>query len=177
MISADLERFETPRTGRPIWLTTLADLGLLLVGFFVFLQASGDIDGRALANGLRAGFVAEDSARPAPMPVDISRVSGFAPGSAGSREMSSAVIAWARGAAADPRTSIRLAGSTDGTASDVDPATGSATILANDRARAVAVALIERGAVRPEQLVIAPEGAEAHGRSVTLTLGYAGARQ
>ncbi|MFZ5796341.1 MAG: flagellar motor protein MotB, partial [Pseudomonadota bacterium] len=35
---------------------TLADLALLLVGFFVLLQASQQLDRAALARGLRAGF-------------------------------------------------------------------------------------------------------------------------
>ncbi|MBR0553119.1 flagellar motor protein MotB [Stakelama marina] len=177
MTPAAVDRFEAPRSARPVWLTTLADLGLLLVGFFAFLQANRQVDGTALADGLRAGFVAQQSAGPAPMAVDISRVAGFAPGAATGAAVAPAVIAWARGAAADPRTAIRLAGSTDGSAVDVDGATGSAAILANDRARFVAVALLKSGAVRPDQLVIAPEGAEPKGRSVTLSLGYAGQRQ
>ncbi|MFX5817433.1 flagellar motor protein MotB, partial [Acinetobacter baumannii] len=45
---------------RPIWLMTLADLALLLVGFFVLLQASQQLDRAALARGLRAGFGVRD---------------------------------------------------------------------------------------------------------------------
>ena len=33
-------RLALPRPARPLWLITLADLSLLLVGFFVFLQAT-----------------------------------------------------------------------------------------------------------------------------------------
>ena len=37
------------KPARPIWLITLADLALLLVGFFVFIQANNHLDGRKLA--------------------------------------------------------------------------------------------------------------------------------
>src|SRR3546814_14344332 len=73
----------TDRAGRPIWLTTLADLGLLLVDFFVFVQATQDIDKRALANGFRAGFGGEPApAAPEPMPVAAAAMLHFVPGSA-----------------------------------------------------------------------------------------------
>ena len=53
-----MHRFDVA-PGRPLWLTTLADLSLLLVGFFVFLQASQTVDRQALAAGIRAGFDAD----------------------------------------------------------------------------------------------------------------------
>ena len=150
---------------RPIWLITLADLMLLLVGFFVFLQANQALDGRAIADGLREGFGAE--AAP-PMPVDASLIAGFAPGSA--MLPRSDALAWAREAARDPRTTVRVIGGTDGSPGDVDAATGSAAILAADRARA-AVALLVR-VIPAKRLAI--ETRPGAGRAVQLQIGFAG---
>lgn len=161
---------------RSVWLITLADLGLLLVGFFVLLHADRSIDRRDLLAGLRAGFgVNATEARtktPAPTPamaVASARVEGFAHGS--TRADASAAVTWARGAARDPRTRITVTGSTEG-AGDVDPATGSAAILAADRARMVAVALARSGAVDPSRIVISITPGRR--RAVTLTVGFAG---
>ena len=41
---------------RSVWLITLADLALLLVGFFVLLQAHREVDRTRLLAGLRSGF-------------------------------------------------------------------------------------------------------------------------
>ncbi len=154
---------------RPVWLITLADLSLLLVGFFVFLQAN-QVEPRALAAGIRAGFgVAETPA----MPVELAAVTGFAPGSM-QPGGSAAAIAWARSAARDPRTRLRITGEVDGSPGDVDPITGSGPILAADRARAVAAILIRAGAVSPERIAIATGRGE---RRALLTLGYDGGRQ
>ncbi|MDP5280396.1 flagellar motor protein MotB [Sphingomonas sp. DG1-23] len=155
---------------RPIWLTTLADLALLLVGFFVLLQAN-QVDANTLAAGFRAGFGVKENA-PA-MPVDLATVSGFATGSAQLPD-ASAALGWAHAAAADPRTRLRIIGEVDGSAADVDPLTGSGPILAADRARAVAAMLIRSGAVAPERIAIAT--ARGHRRAV-LSLGYDGGRQ
>ena len=46
---------DAPAT-RALWLVTLADLALLLVGFFVLLQANQHLDRKALARGMREGF-------------------------------------------------------------------------------------------------------------------------
>lgn len=43
------------RAGNPRWLTSFADLCLLLLGFFVILHAQGG-DTRGVANGLREAF-------------------------------------------------------------------------------------------------------------------------
>ncbi len=162
-----MSRFE-PAPARPLWLTTLADLSLLLVGFFVFLQAAQSVDRHALAAGIRAGF----DAAPIPMTVDRAVVGDFATGSsalpAGYRQTAEFV----RGAAADSRIAVTLTG---GTAGDVDPVTGSAAILANDRARAVATMLVREGAARPEQINFAPPATGERG--VHIDLGFAGDRQ
>ncbi|RYD59243.1 MAG: flagellar motor protein MotB [Sphingomonadales bacterium] len=153
-----------------MWLTTLADLALLLVGFFVFLQAN-QMDGKALASSLRAGF--GDTEIASAMPVDIARVAGFAPGSAVPSTMESA-LAWARTAARDPRTRLNITGETDGSPEDVDQRTGSGAILAADRARAVAEILVTSGAVSPARIRIATATGKRH---ALLTIGFEGDRQ
>ena len=154
---------------RPVWLTTLADLALLLVGFFVFLQAN-QVEPAALAASFRAGFGVQD--RPAPMPVELAAVAGFALGSSQPGDMAGA-LAWARAAARDPRTQLRVTGEVDGSAADVDPLTGSGAILAADRARAVAARLVASRAVAPDRLVIVTGRGE---RRAVLTLGFDGGR-
>jgi flagellar motor protein MotB len=157
--------------GRPVWLTTLADLALLLVGFFVFLQASQAANPGALAAGFRAGFGVTDKA-PA-MPLEIATVAGFEPGSARLAD-TAAALEWARTAARDSRTRLRILGEVDGTAADVDQLTGSGPILAADRARAVATLLIRSGAVAPGRITISTGTGQ---RRAVLTLGFDGGRQ
>ncbi|KQM19973.1 hypothetical protein ASE73_04255 [Sphingomonas sp. Leaf24] len=154
--------------GRPLWLTTLADLSLLLVGFFVFLQAAQMVDRKALTAGIRAGFDADA----APMTLDRGIVDGFATGSSAMPASYARTVEFVRTAAADPRVMVTLTG---GTAGDVDPLTGSAAILANDRARTVATALVADGAVQPDQLAFAPPATGTRG--VQIDLGFAGDRQ
>jgi len=174
--------FPEAPSGRPVWLITLADLALLLVGFFVFIQANSHLDGHKLAQGFRAGFGIDApaaTAAPDPMPVAAAAMLGFAPGSATLPQSPAGVIAWARAAAADPRVTLKVAGETDGSAADVDPATGSAAVLAADRARTLAAALAAAHVVQPGRLTIvnAPERAGKGRRAVLVTLGFAGARQ
>jgi hypothetical protein len=142
-------------TGKPLWLITLADLALLLVGFLVLLQATQHIGGaglskRDLANGIREGFGANDT-EPAPMPVAAAGVLDFAAGSAILPTTPGALVAWAREAARDPRVMLTVTGSTDGTPADIDRVTGSRAVLAADRARTVAAAL---AAVAPSRVAI-----------------------
>jgi outer membrane protein OmpA-like peptidoglycan-associated protein len=156
---------------RPLWLITLADLSLLLVGFFVLLQANQRMEPRELAAGIRSGF----GAPPLPddaMAVDMAVVRDFAPGSAVLPDAATA-LAWAQAAARDPRTRLKITGETDGTSADTDPATGSGAILAADRARTVASFLIRSGVVAPERIVIVTARGE---RRAVLTLGYDGGR-
>ena len=165
-----------PTPSRPIWLWTLADLALLLVGFFVLVQAT---DRRLLAQSLNAGFGAASaatpslSASPAPeaMPVASAATLDFQPGSAVLPASAGMLIDWARAAAADPRVTLRVVGTTDGTPVDVDASTASAPILANDRARAVA-ALLARAHIAPDRLVIL-NGAPGR-RAVTVMLSFTG---
>ena len=139
----DVPSYPEPMPAKPLWLMTLADLALLLVGFFVLLQAT-ERPG-AVTQALRTSFggsaTGADAATPAPLPMMAAGLSGFASGSAVLPDSPAAVIAWAQEAASDPRVALTVTGSTDGSAADVDPATGSAAILAADRARALAAAL------------------------------------
>ncbi|MGP7794767.1 hypothetical protein [Sphingomonas sp. CLY1604] len=128
-----------PAPSKPLWLMTLADLALLLVGFFVLLQASERP--RAVTDALRQSFGGAAAPAPQALPVMAAGLLDFAPGSAVLPDSPAAAIAWAREAVRDPRVALTVTGSTDGSAADVDPATGSAPILAADRARALAAAL------------------------------------
>jgi hypothetical protein len=169
---------ETPAS-RPIWLMTLADLGLLLVGFFVFVQASQHLDGKALAQGIRSGFGARSASattRSEPMPVAAAAMLDFAPGSATLPSSPAGLIAWAREVARDPRVVLKVSGGVDGSPGDVDPVTGSGAVLAADRARAVAATLAAAHVVPPARLDILGAGRPGH-RTVTLTIGFAGDRQ
>lgn len=154
---------------RSVWLITLADLALLLIGFFVLLQAHREADRARLFAGLRSGFVTEASAPVDPMAVARARVEGYVGGSA--EADLAATIAWARDAARDKRTVITITGSTAPNG-DVDSATGSAAILAADRARAVAAALVAQGAVSPDRLILRVMPGQR--RAVTLSVGFAG---
>ena len=159
--------FPDTAPARPLWLVTLADLALLLVGFFVLLQATQHLGGQALARGLREGFGAPEA--PA-IPVAAAGVLDFATGSATIRSSPADVVAFARDAARDPRVQLTVTGSTDGTPADVDPATGSAAILAIDRARAVAAIL---AAAAPRRIVI-QTAARPGRRAAMVALAFAG---
>jgi hypothetical protein len=165
------EEFPEYRAGRPVWLITLADLALLLIGFFVFVQANQHIDPRAMAKGFREGFgsaTAPDSA-PDPMPVEVAAMLNFQPGSALLPQSPAGLVAWAREATRDPRVTLKVSGSVDGSPADVDPATGSGAVLAADRARAVAAALAH---VAGGRMAVAT-GAPKH-RQVIVTLAFSG---
>lgn len=137
-----VDDFPVDPPGRPLWLVTLADLALLLVGFFVLLQANQQLDRKALADGFRAGFGAPaEQTAPEPVPVAAAGMFNFATASATLPAAPDSLIAWAREAIRDPRVSLRVTASVDGTPADVDPDTGSAAVLAADRGRAVAAAL------------------------------------
>lgn len=162
--------YEDEAPARPIWLTTLADLALLLVGFFVFLQAN-QMDAKTVAASLRAGFGASEVE--VAMPVEMALVVGFAPGSAVPGD-SRIARDWAHMAARDPRTRVKITGEVDGSLQDVDWASGSGAILAADRARAVAALLVASGAVSPDRIQITTARGK---RQTMLTLGFEGERR
>lgn len=163
MTASDIQP-EPAAPARPIWLVTLADLALLLVGFFVLVQANR-ADPRVLARAVRTGFTQD-----APIPVAAQQVAGFAPGSARPPSAPVPLIAWAADQLRDPRVTLTVTGAVDGTPADVDPATGSAALLAADRARVVAAVLAP---LAPARVTIAA-AAGAHGRAVTVTLAFTG---
>ncbi|MDR6114053.1 MULTISPECIES: flagellar motor protein MotB [unclassified Sphingomonas] len=171
--------FPDPVPSRPIWLITLADLALLLVGFLVLVQATGAERRPALLNGLRAQFGANTDpasqalrlppAPPPAMPVATASLS-FAPGSAEPVDPDPLLGPWAREALADPRIRLSITGATDGSAADVDPVTHSAVVLAADRARAAA-ALI--GPAAADRLILST-AAKPGPRIAMVTLVFAG---
>jgi len=177
--------------GRPLWLITLADLALLLVGFFVLLQATqtaGDrpLAPRALAAGLREGFGAPATATaatatagiarprfpapPAALPVAAAGMLDFAVGSATLPTSPAALAGWASDAVRDPRVQLTVTGSVDGTPGDVDPVTRSAAILASDRARAVAAAIAR---VAPGRVTLATSPTSGR-RAAIVTQAFVG---
>lgn len=169
--------FPEPPPSRPIWLVTLADLALLLVGFFVLLQANQSLDRTALAKGLREGFgggaVAEPRAEP--MAVAAAAAIDFTVGSSRLGALPPTTLDWARGAMRDPNVTLKITATVDGSAADVDPVTGSGAVLAADRARAVAVALA--GVIPADRVSVATASMPTPGRRVALiTLGFAGVR-
>lgn len=175
------DEFPDAAPARPIWLVTLADLALLLVGFFVLLQANQSLDGNAMAQAFRQSFggLAQPNISPPntpPLPMAAAAVPGFAPGSSVVVIDTKPLIAWARGVASDPRTVLTITGSVDGSAADVDPATGSAAVLATDRARAVAVVLVTALPQARLSIATAPDSPGPHLRSVQVSLGFAGVR-
>lgn len=167
------EDFPDDTPARPAWLITLADLALLLVGFFVFVQAAQHLDQQALAKGIRDGFGASAPVEE-PMPVAAAAMPGFAVGSAILPASPAALTVWARDAIRDPRVTLKISGGTDGSATDIDPATNSAALLAADRARAVAAALAP---VVPASRMTIVNATGGKNRSVVVTLAFAGERQ
>ena len=146
----------TPLPGKPLWLVTLADLALLLLGFLVLVQAT--VDKSALARGLRAGFDGvEQVASPIPL---AATAAGFKPGSAVLAD-AAPLVAWTRDALHDPRVTVTITGSAAG---DEGP------LLATDRARAVLAALTAAG-LPAERLQLAFARGPAR---ATLTLALSG---
>jgi hypothetical protein len=151
---------------RPAWLMTLADLALLLLGFMVLVHASAEPRRQEIARSLRETFGGEDAAPLMPVAGLTVR---FERGSADLSDPA-ALVAWARAELRDPRVELTVTGSTDGSAADRDPATGSALLLATDRARAIAAALAFIG---PDRLRLTT-AAHPRGRAATVTLAFAG---
>ena len=157
----------SPRAARPLWLITLADLSLLLVGFFVFMQATAHKPAReqaAIEAGIRKAFGGDAEAR---LAVEANAIAGFAPGSAALPPDTPAVAAWARDALGDPRTKLIVTGYADG--GPADRLAGSALALAGLRADAARAAL--DGAVRPDRVRLAAAVAPG-ARRVTLAISY-----
>ena len=164
-----------PASPRPLWLVTLADLALLLLGFVVLVHAV-DRRGRAsLSAGLRARFAGSATAVPAApppaMPVAAAGVAEFGPGSARLAGSPAALAGWARETARDPRVTLTVTGWTDGSAADRDPASGSAALLAADRARAAAAVLAP---VVPAGRLVLATSPRAGRRAAIVSLAFTG---
>lgn len=160
--------------GRPLWLITLADLALLLVGFLVLVMATRHDAHGTLARGLRARFAGDAAAAattPPPMPVAAAGLTSFAAGSAVLPASPDSLIAWAREAVRDPRVTLTVTGSTDGSAADTDAATGNAALLAADRARATAAAL---AGIVPARRLVLTTALRPGQRAALVTLAFAG---
>ena len=161
-------RLALPRPARPLWLITLADLSLLLVGFFVFLQATAHKPKReqaAIQAGIREAFGGH---RTAPeLAVAANSVEGFAAGSGALPAPIGGAAAWAREALADPRTYLIVTGYADGGADD--RLAGSTLALAGLRADAVADAL---GTAVPRDRLRIGAGVMPGARRVTLIISY-----
>jgi hypothetical protein len=101
-------RLALQRPVRPLWLMTLADLSLLLLGFFAFLQATAHKPRphqAAISASIREAFGGEAALR---LAVDANAVA-FPPGSAIPPDLN-AIQEWARDALADPRTRLIVTG-------------------------------------------------------------------
>ncbi|MGN6377220.1 MAG: OmpA family protein [Sphingomonas sp.] len=157
-----------PAPARPLWLWTLADLALLLVGFFVLIQAT---DRQALAKGLRQGFGGKPTVTAAADPIPLATPGArFVRGSA-TIASADGLLEFATESLRDPRVTLRVAGSTDGTPADIDPTSGSAQILASDRARATVAWLIDHG-IAANRIMISTPGT---GRRMALvTMSFTG---
>lgn len=161
-------RLALPRAGGPLWLITLADLSLLLVGFFVFLQATAHKpknEQAAIQAGIREAFGGRNAAPE--LAVAANSVEGFSPGSGALPASIGGAAAWARDALADPRTYLIVTGYADGGAAD--RLAGSGLALAGLRADTVAAAL--EGAVPRGRLRVGA-GVMPGARRVTLVISY-----
>lgn len=162
---------------RPIWLMTLADLALLLVGFFVFIQATARQDAAtqaAVTASIRGAFGGDDAVTaPNAIALDANILPGFAPGSAALPRSPTALVEWARSGARDHRTRLLVTGYVDGSAADGSLA------LAAARAVAVAEAIESVGAVPGDRIrisaMIAPPALKGSptARRVTLSVAFA----
>jgi flagellar motor protein MotB len=161
-----------PAAGRPTWLVTLADLALLLIGFFVLMQANRSLSPAELARGMAAGFGITE---PDPIAVEARGIEGFAPGAADVAAAPHDLVAWAKQATRDPRVALTVTGATDGSAADVDLLSHSAAVLAANRAAAVVALLADAGV--PVARTIITTAPRPAGRRVVVTLAFAGEQE
>lgn len=164
-------RLALTRPSRPLWLITLADLSLLLVGFFVFMQATAHKPERqraAIEASIRGAFGGNGNGNgnANELAVQANSVDGFVPGSADLPIDIDSLSAWARDALTDPRTRLVITGYADGSVSD--QLASSSLALAGLRAEAVADTLtgVARDRIRASAAVM--PGA----RRVTLVISY-----
>jgi outer membrane protein OmpA-like peptidoglycan-associated protein len=155
---------------RAPWLMTLADLSLLLLGFFVMIQAAqsrGPESARNFARGLRMAFDGGDASTrlklapsPSPLALEANVMTGFAPGQAVLPASPQDIIDWVRDTTGDPRSRLIVRGHADGTIGDVESTTGSGLALASRRAEALASAIEASGAIPAARMRIEANVAE-----------------
>lgn len=147
------------------WLMTLADLSLLLVGFFVFMQATAlksQPKQAAISAGIREAFGGAADVR---LAVEANVISGFAPTSAALPRDADAIVIWARDALADPRTKLIVTGYAD----PAERGGGSTLALAGRRADAVVAAF---GDTVPADRILLAAAVMPDARRVTLVISY-----
>jgi flagellar motor protein MotB len=120
---------------------------------------------QAVAEGL--------GAPPAPIPVAAHAI-GFAPGSATIDRDITPIAGWARENLADPRVALRITGMTEASPADVERTSGSAALLAADRARAVAAALAVAGVPIDRTIIVNADAAAPRRRQALVTLAFVG---
>jgi flagellar motor protein MotB len=160
-------RLAPQSNARPPWLITLADLSLLLVGFFVFMQATSlkpRQQQAAIEAGIRNAFGGDGQVRIA---LEANAITGFAAGEAALPRDIRAVSGWAREALADRRTKLTVTGYSDGTAGD--RLNGSALALAGLRADVAAAAL---ASAVPGDRIRTSAAVAPGARRVTLAISY-----
>lgn len=160
-------RLALSRPGQPLWLITLADLALLLVGFFVFLQATSHkprSEQTAIQAGIREAFGGPAEAR---LAVDANAITSFAPGRADLPANAAAIVDWARSALSDPRTRLVVTGYADG--SPADQLDGSSLALAGLRADTAVAAL--NGAIPRDRIRLGADVVPG-ARRVILAISY-----
>lgn len=153
---------------RPLWLMTLADLALLLLGFMILIHSAGERTRAELAGGIRQAFAGEAAAAlpappaPAGMALDVNGVDGFALASAALPGDVGPLVDWAVEAAGDPRAVLRVTGEAD---------RGEGLGLAARRAAAVAEAIERDGRVDPTRLRLDARTGDGT-RRVLLAISY-----
>ena len=150
---------------------TLADLALLLVGFFVLVQAT---DRQALAKGLREGFggAVADSVQARPDPARRRRGRRSRPARP-SRTRPRALIDFAAANLRDPRASLRVSGGTVGAGRCRSGDRQRRPARRRPRAR-IAAYLIGHG-IAADRIIIAAAGTGR--RTALVTVSFTGDRQ
>lgn len=163
--------FALPGPRRPgRWVVTLADLALLLVGFFVMVHAAEKKGAtRQMADAVRGALgVTVARAQPTGVALDADALTGFSAGDAALPKAIWPVAQWLKQAAADPRARVLVTGRSDDREADRST---SGLIIAASRADIVARALIRTGAIPASRVDLAASAGGAE-RRVDITISY-----
>lgn len=164
MIAAALPR------RRARWVMTLADLFMLLVGFFVMLHAA---EARHQTSAMTAAVkralgVKVARGQPERVALDANALTGFSAGDAALPAAVWPVAQWLRQAAADPRSRVLVTGHSDDR--EADRSTGGLMVAAA-RADSVARAIVKTGAVPASRIDLAASAGGAD-RRVDITISF-----